>query len=39
MQHLDIVGKVAANLSRRTGHLYEDLHQIVVMGIIEASRR
>ncbi len=30
---------MAANLSRRTGHPYENLHQIVVMGIIETSRR
>ncbi len=30
---------MAANLSRRTGHRYENLHQIVVMGIIETSRR
>ncbi|MEI7666739.1 MAG: sigma factor, partial [Synechococcaceae cyanobacterium ELA263] len=39
MQHLDIADKVAANLSRRTGHPIEDLRQIAMMGIIEASRR
>jgi DNA-directed RNA polymerase specialized sigma subunit len=39
MPYLDIAGKVAANLSCRTGHPYENLHQIAVMGIIETSRR
>ena len=39
MQHLDIADKVAANLSRRTGHPIEDLRQIAMIGIIEASRR
>ncbi len=30
---------MAAYLSCRTGHPNENLHQIVVMGIIETSRR
>lgn len=39
MQHQDIAEKVARNLSRRTGHPVEDLRQIAMMGIIQASRR
>jgi len=39
MQHQDIADKVAGNLSRRTGHPAEDLRQIAMMGIIQASRR
>jgi len=39
MQHQDIADKVAKNLSRRTGHPAEDLRQIAMMGIIQASRR
>jgi DNA-directed RNA polymerase specialized sigma subunit len=30
---------VATNLSRRTGHPWEDLEQIAMVGIILASRR
>lgn len=37
--HQDIADKVAGNLSRRTGHPTEDLRQIAMMGIIQASRR
>ena len=32
-------GRYPANLSRRTGHPIEDLRQIAMIGIIEASRR
>ena len=39
MKHQDIADKVAGNLSRRTGHPVEDLWQIAMMGIIQASRR
>jgi DNA-directed RNA polymerase specialized sigma subunit len=39
IQHQDIAGKVARNLSRRTGHPVEDLQQIAMMGVIQASRR
>jgi DNA-directed RNA polymerase specialized sigma subunit len=39
MEHKDIAEKVAANFSRRTGHPAEDLSQIAMMGIIQASRR
>jgi DNA-directed RNA polymerase specialized sigma subunit len=39
MQHLDIADKVAANVSGRTGYQFEDLRQVAVIGIIEASRR
>ena len=39
MQHQDIADKVAGNISRRTGHSVEDLKQIAMMGVIQASRR
>jgi RNA polymerase sigma factor (sigma-70 family) len=39
MQHWDIADKVAGNISRKTGHPFEDLRQIAMMGIIQASRR
>ena len=39
MQHRDIAITVAANISRRTGHPKEDLEQIAMLGIIQASRR
>ena len=39
MKHLDIADKVARNISKRTGHPVEDLRQIAMTGIIQASRR
>ena len=39
MKHEDIAVKVARNLSRRTGHPFEDLYQVAMVGIIHASRR
>ena len=39
MQHQDIADKVAGNISRRTGHQLDDLRQIAMMGIVQASRR
>jgi DNA-directed RNA polymerase specialized sigma subunit len=39
MQHRDIASTVAANISRRTGHPKEDLEQVAMLGIIQASRR
>jgi len=39
MQHQDIAERVAANIARRTGHPREDLHQIAMLGIIQAARR
>jgi DNA-directed RNA polymerase specialized sigma subunit len=39
LQHRDIAATVAGNISRRTGHPKEDLEQIAMMGIIQASRR
>jgi DNA-directed RNA polymerase specialized sigma subunit len=39
IRHRDIATKVAANISRRTGHPKEDLEQIAMIGIIQASRR
>jgi len=39
MQHQDIADKVANNISKRTGHPVDDLRQIAMMGIIQASRR
>lgn len=39
MQHQDISDKVAGNISRKTGHPVEDLRQIAMLGIIQASRR
>ena len=39
MQHQDIARTVAGNISRRTGHPREDLEQIAMLGIIQASRR
>jgi RNA polymerase sigma factor (sigma-70 family) len=38
-QHQDIAERVAANIARRTGHPREDLHQIAMLGIIQAARR
>jgi hypothetical protein len=32
LQHQDIAERVAANISRRTGHPREDLHQIAMLG-------
>jgi DNA-directed RNA polymerase specialized sigma subunit len=37
--HQDIADKVARNLSKRTGHPVDDLRQIAMLGIIQASRR
>ena len=39
LQHQDIAERVAANISRRTGHPREDLHQIAMLGILQAARR
>jgi RNA polymerase sigma factor (sigma-70 family) len=39
IRHQDIADKVARNISRKTGHSAEDLRQIAMMGIIQASRR
>jgi DNA-directed RNA polymerase specialized sigma subunit len=39
MQHRDLASTVAANISRRTGHPKEDLEQIAMLGIIQASLR
>lgn len=39
MEHHDIADKIARNMSRRTGHPVEDLRQIALIGIIQASRR
>lgn len=39
MQHQDLAATVAANISRRTGHPKEDLEQVAMLGIIQASRR
>ena len=39
MQHLDIAEKVALNIARRTGHPVDDLRQIAMLGILQASRR
>jgi DNA-directed RNA polymerase specialized sigma subunit len=39
LQHRDLASTVAANISRRTGHPKEDLEQIAMLGIIQASRR
>jgi DNA-directed RNA polymerase specialized sigma subunit len=39
MQHRDLASTVAGNISRRTGHPKEDLEQIAMLGIIQASRR
>jgi len=39
LQHRDIAATVAGNISRRTGHSKEDLEQIAMLGIIQASRR
>jgi RNA polymerase sigma-B factor len=39
MQHRDLASTVAANISRRTGHPKEDLEQVAMLGIIQASRR
>jgi DNA-directed RNA polymerase specialized sigma subunit len=39
MRYCDIATKVATHYSKRTGHPAEDLWQIAMMGIIQASRR
>jgi DNA-directed RNA polymerase specialized sigma subunit len=39
LQHRDLAITVAANISRRTGHPKEDIEQIAMLGIIQASRR
>lgn len=39
MQHRDLASTVAGNISRRTGHPKEDLEQVAMLGIIQASRR
>ena len=39
MKHLDIAEKVALNIARRTGHPVDDLRQIAMLGILQASRR
>lgn len=39
LEHRDIADTVAANISRRTGHPREDLHQIAMLGILQAARR
>ncbi len=39
MQHIDIAEKVALNIARRTGHPADDLRQIAMLGILQASRR
>ena len=39
LQHQDIAERVATNISRRTGHPREDLHQIAMLGILQAARR
>ena len=39
LQHQDIAERVAANIARRTGHPREDLHQIAMLGILQAARR
>jgi DNA-directed RNA polymerase specialized sigma subunit len=39
MKHQDIADKVAGNIARKTGHPIEDLRQIAMLGIIQASRR
>ncbi len=38
LQHQDIAERVAANIARRTGHPREDLHQIAMLGILQAAR-
>jgi DNA-directed RNA polymerase specialized sigma subunit len=38
-QHQDIAERVAINIARRTGHPREDLHQIAMLGILQAARR
>jgi DNA-directed RNA polymerase specialized sigma subunit len=39
LQHRDIAATVAGNISRQTGHPKEDLEQIAMLGVIQASRR
>jgi DNA-directed RNA polymerase specialized sigma subunit len=39
LQHRDIAGTVASNISRRTGHPREDLEQVAMLGIVQAARR
>jgi len=39
LQHQDIAERVAANIARRTGDPREDLHQIAMLGILQAARR
>lgn len=39
MQHRDLAITVAGYISRQTGHPKDDLEQIAMLGIIQASRR
>ena len=39
LQHQDIAVTIAGNISRRTGHPREDIEQIAMLGILQASRR
>jgi DNA-directed RNA polymerase specialized sigma subunit len=39
LQHQNIAERVAVNIARRTGHPREDLHQIAMLGILQAARR
>lgn len=39
LQHQDTAERVAANIARRSGHPKEDLHQIAMLGILQAARR
>ena len=39
MQHQDIAHAVAQNIARRTGHSREDIEQVAMLGILQASRR
>ena len=39
MQHRDLARIVASYISRQTGHPKDDLEQIAMLGIIQASRR
>ena len=39
LQHQDIAERVVANIARPTEHPMEDLHQIAMLGILQAARR
>jgi DNA-directed RNA polymerase specialized sigma subunit len=39
MEHHDIADRIARNMARRTGHPVDDLRQIALIGIVQASRR